>query len=207
MKKEKLNIDKKLLLTTMIAIYSFNDASTDLLVQVLKADRAMILDQLSKLTGIGILAGADGQQKTIMVKRDAAKSILAAHGVIYTEVEFNEAIYRYQQMILVQNPAAIKNPEQAIKQPSADITAVFDIEKNERYRLKTKKILKYLLIINLVLGLLTLVVATLPDVVRKFKRSLFSVKHLPVQLYATSEKTTKANSQNIHCLQQSLFEF
>lgn len=196
MKKEKLTIDKKMLLNTLIAIYSFNDASLDLLVNVTKTERTLVADQLDKLTSIGILTGSDVQHKIITAKRDKAKTILAEHGVIYTEVEFNEAIYRYQKIITSQNASAINNPEKVIKQPVGDMNASFDIEKNEGHRLKTKKILKYLLIINLVLGLITLLIVTMPQVVRKFKQSITADNNFTNELYQNNTTNLKSGLQN-----------
>ena len=145
--------DKKQMLNTLIVIYSFNSAYPPLLKTVLKLDDAVIAQQLEQLTEMGILGGAAGQPKRILVKRDAARTIMNKNGLNYYEVEFNERIYQYQKQIIRTSPGAIEVPEKAIKTAAVDMVAVNDAAaKNERYLQKSKKIRNYLFYLVLVLG-------------------------------------------------------
>ena len=145
--------DKKQMLNTLIVIYSFNSAYPALLKNVLKLDDAVITKQLEQLTEMGILGGAAGQPKRILVKRDAARTIMNKNSLNYYEVEFNERIYQYQQQIIRTSPGAIEVPEKAIKAAAIDMVAVNDTaDKNERYLQKSKKIRNYLFYLVLVLG-------------------------------------------------------
>jgi hypothetical protein len=155
--------DKKALLKTLITIYSYKNAKPDLLKSMLKIDDALLNGQLATLAEMGILGEEPVMNgpRPILVKRDGAKDFMHKNGMYYSEPEFNERIYQIQRSLLRTMPELITPPEKAIRVSSVDMAlAGSAAANNDRFHQKSKKIIKYLFVLVLVLATIAVLIVT-----------------------------------------------